>query len=106
NILRDGGKPRIDGALRLARFDLAPAAELVLGPDVLSGEESGAWPEEPFAGDVSLPFAADLDLQTDALWAGFLSAGQEASLKLKLDDEGLTVSDLKAAAFDGSIEGF
>ncbi|MCC5779378.1 AsmA family protein [Nitratireductor sp. B36] len=106
NILRDGGKPRIDGALRLARFDLAPAAELVLGPDVLSGEESGAWPQEPFAGDVSLPFAADLDLQTDALWAGFLSAGQEASLKLKLDDEGLTVSDLKAAAFDGSIEGF
>nr|WP_143038416.1 AsmA-like C-terminal region-containing protein [Nitratireductor aquibiodomus] len=106
NILLDGGKPRIDGALRMARFDLAPAAELVLGPDVLSGEESGAWPEEPFGSDVDLPFSADLELRTDALWAGFLSAGQEASLKLKLDDEGLTVSDLKAAAFDGSIDGF
>ncbi|MEQ9245235.1 MAG: AsmA-like C-terminal region-containing protein, partial [Nitratireductor sp.] len=106
NILLDGGKPRVDGALRMARFDLAPAAELVLGPDVLSGEESGAWPEEPFGSDVDLPFSADLELRTDALWAGFLSAGQEASLKLKLDDEGLTVSDLKAAAFDGSIEGF
>ncbi|MBN8242886.1 AsmA family protein [Nitratireductor aquimarinus] len=106
NIALDGGKPHIDGALTMTRFDLAPAAELVMGPDVLSGEEDGAWPQAPFGNDVSLPFSANLDLRTDALWTGFLSAGRDARLKLRLDDEGLTVSDLKASLFDGSVEGF
>ncbi|WP_367718596.1 AsmA-like C-terminal region-containing protein [Nitratireductor sp. GISD-1A_MAKvit] len=106
NIALDRGRPRIDGALNMTRLDLAPAAELVLGPDVLSGEESGAWPEEPFSSNVDLPFSADLDLQADSLWAGFFAAGQEASLKLRLNEEGLSVSDLRTRVFDGALNGF
>ncbi|MCR4267119.1 AsmA family protein [Nitratireductor sp. ZSWI3] len=106
NIALDANKPRFDGALDLSRFDLAPVAELVLGPSAFSGEQSGEWPEVPFGQDVALPFSADLELRADALWAGFWAGGRNAAMKLKLDGEGMALSDLKAEIYGGTIDGF
>ncbi len=102
----DGGKPHFDGALELSHLDLAPMAELVLGTEVFSGEDGDAWPEVPFGQDVQLPFSASLDLRADALWAGFWAGAQNGALKLRLDEEGLAVSDMKAAIYGGTIDGF
>nr|WP_081582567.1 AsmA family protein [Nitratireductor pacificus] len=102
----DGEKPRFEGALELSRLDLAPFAELVLGSGVFSGEDGAVWPEVPFSQDVQIPFSANLDLRAETLWAGFWAGAEKGAMKLRLDAEGLALSDLRAEIYGGTVDGF
>ncbi|MDS1135695.1 AsmA family protein [Nitratireductor indicus] len=98
--------PDVEGSLELASFDLGPAAELVLGTNAFSAEAGNVWPEVPFGQEVVLPFTADLDLRADVLWVGDWAGARNAAMKLKLGEEGLSVSDLKAEIYGGTVEAF
>ncbi|TIX19820.1 MAG: hypothetical protein E5V37_34810, partial [Mesorhizobium sp.] len=61
----------------------------------------GGWPTTPFSQKSTLPFNADLDLDTSALAVGPFATAHDASFSLKLDREGIHVSDLKAKLYGG-----
>ncbi|RWC38113.1 MAG: AsmA protein, partial [Mesorhizobium sp.] len=98
------GMPHLAGALALDELDLDPTAVALFGDQsFLAGK--GGWPTAPFSQKSSLPFTADLDLTTGALAAGPFATAHDASLSLKLDQEGIRVSDLKARLFGGALTG-
>ncbi|MFC6490058.1 AsmA-like C-terminal region-containing protein, partial [Nitratireductor sp. GCM10026969] len=101
--IRDG-RPHFSGELQLGGLDLGLAAEMVLGSEALQTGD-GPWPETPFAGGVSAPFSADVALAADRLWLGNLATAEAAALHLRLDGEGLAVSDLSARWAGGRISG-
>ncbi|WP_159592029.1 AsmA family protein [Chelativorans xinjiangense] len=101
--LRDG-KPHLTGALRLGALDLGLAAEMVVGSAAFGGD-GDAWPETPFQQGVSAPFSADVELAAETLWLGNAATAQEASLRLRLDADGLAVSGLSAKLLGGTVEG-
>ncbi|TIR64874.1 MAG: AsmA protein, partial [Mesorhizobium sp.] len=67
--------------------------------------KDGGWPTTPFSRKSTLPFSADLDLNTAALAAGPFATAHDATLSLKLDREGIRVSDLKAKLYEGTLTG-
>ncbi|MCT7375049.1 AsmA family protein [Chelativorans salis] len=101
--LRDG-KPHFTGALRLGALDLGVAAEMVVGSAAFDGD-GDVWPEAPFRQGVSTPFSADVELATETLWLGNAATAEDASLRLRLDADGLAVSDLSAKLLGGTVEG-
>lgn len=120
NVDVKDGLPHLAGALALDELDLDPMAVALFGdsaflPDKSGADKSGAdksasgkggaWPAAPFSQKSSLPFTADLDLTTAALAAGPLATAYDASFSLKLDQEGIRVSDLKAKLLGGALTG-
>ncbi|RWC14737.1 AsmA-like C-terminal region-containing protein [Mesorhizobium sp.] len=104
NVDVKDGMPHLAGALALDELDLDPTAVALFGDQsFLAGK--GGWPTAPFSQKSSLPFTADLDLTTGALAAGPFATAHDASLSLKLDQEGIRVSDLKARLFGGALTG-
>ncbi|MBL8583128.1 MAG: AsmA protein, partial [Rhizobiaceae bacterium] len=69
------------------------------------GDGEGGWPDTPFAGEMDLPFTMAVDLTTGALNAGPLASIYNATLALRVDDQGLSVSDLKGSLFGGTVSG-
>ena len=60
------------------------------------------WSEAPFQPEVTAPFSADLDIAARRLPPGRGHA-YDAGLSLKLDEEGLRLSDLTAKLFGGEV---
>jgi len=104
NIDVKDGLPHLAGALTLDELDLDPMAVTLFGDQAFLGE-GGAWPTAPFSQKSSLPFTADLDLTTAALAAGSFATAYDAGFTLKLDQEGIRVSDLKAKLLGGALTG-
>lgn len=98
------GLPHLAGALALDELDLDPMAVALFGDQSFIAS-NGNWPTGPFSQKSSLPFTADLDLTTATLAAGPLATAYDASLSLKLDQEGIRVSDLKAKLLGGALTG-
>ncbi|MER8429931.1 AsmA family protein [Mesorhizobium caraganae] len=98
------GLPHLAGALALDELDLDPMAVALFGDQSFIAS-NGNWPTAPFSQKSSLPFTADLDLTTATLAAGPLATAYDASLSLKLDQEGIRVSDLKAKLLGGALTG-
>ena len=99
------GRPHLAGALTLDELDLGSLAAMVLGGPALAWTEDGGWPAVPFAQGVGAPVGAELDLSAGALAAGHFATAYDASLSMKLDAEGLRVSNLKAKLYDGVLAG-
>ncbi|KRB33160.1 AsmA protein [Mesorhizobium sp. Root695] len=105
-----GGVPHLAGALALDELDLDPMAVALFGDSAFladkdGADKSGVWPATPFSQKSSLPFTADLDLTTAALAAGRFATAYDAAFSLKLDQEGIRVSDLKAKLLGGALTG-
>lgn len=120
NIDGKDGVPHLAGALALDELDLDPMAVALFGDSAFLAEKNGAdknaanksasdkggaWPAAPFSQKSSLPFTADLDLTTAALAAGPFATAYDAAFSLKLDQEGIRVSDLKAKLLGGALTG-
>jgi uncharacterized protein involved in outer membrane biogenesis len=104
NVDVKDGLPHLAGALALDELDLDPMAVALFG-DQSFLTSKGGWPTAPFNQKSSLPFTADLDLTTAVLAAGPFATAYDAALSLKLDQEGIRVSDLKAKLFGGALTG-
>ncbi|AZO67587.1 MULTISPECIES: AsmA family protein [unclassified Mesorhizobium] len=104
NVDVKDGVPHLAGALALDELDLDPMAVALFGDQALLST-GGAWPTAPFNQKSSLPFTAELDLTTASLVAGPLATAYDAALSLKLDQEGIRVSDLKAKFSGGALSG-
>ncbi|RWE22412.1 MAG: AsmA protein, partial [Mesorhizobium sp.] len=104
NVDVKDGLPHLAGALALDELDLDPLAVSLFGDQSFMAAKGG-WPAAPFSQKSSLPFSADLDLDTAALAAGPFAMARDASLTLKLDSEGIRVSDLKAKLYGGELTG-
>ncbi|WP_217569376.1 AsmA family protein [Mesorhizobium sp. GbtcB19] len=96
--------PHLAGALALDELDLDPLAVSLFGDQSFASAKSG-WPTTPFSQKSTLPFNADLDLNTSALAVGPFATAHDASFSLKLDGEGIHVSDLKAKLYGGDLTG-
>lgn len=105
NVEIKDGQPHLSGALALDELDLGPLAQMLLGSPALAAAEGGGWPTAPFAQGTGAPFSAELELRAAALAAGHFATAYDASLSLRLDAEGLRVSDLKAKLFGGALAG-
>ncbi|RUW92792.1 AsmA family protein [Mesorhizobium sp. M7A.F.Ca.US.010.02.1.1] len=109
------GVPHLAGALALDELDLDPMAVALFGDSAFLADKYGAdkegagkggvWPATPFSQKSNLPFTADLDLTTAALAAGRFATAYDAAFSLKLDQEGIRVSDLKAKLLGGALTG-
>lgn len=104
NIDAKDGLPHLAGALALDELDLDPLAVSLFG-DQSFAPAKGGWPTTPFSQKSTLPFNADLDLDTSALAVGPFATAHDASFSLKLDREGIHVSDLKAKLYGGDLTG-
>ena len=104
NIDVKNGLPHLAGALMLDELDLDPMAVSLFGDQAVLAT-NGGWPTAPFSQKSSLPFTADLDLTAASLAAGPFATAYDAKLSLKLDQEGIRVSDLKAKFLGGALTG-
>lgn len=104
NIDAKDGLPHLAGALALDGLDLDPLAVSLFG-DQSFAPPKGGWPTTPFSQKSTLPFNADLDLNTSALTVGPFATAHDAAFSLKLDHEGIHVSDLKAKLYGGDLTG-
>ena len=104
NIDAKDGLPHLAGALALDELDLDPLAVSLFGDQSFAPAKSG-WPTTPFSQKSTLPFNADLDLNTSALAVGPFVTAHDAAFSLKLDREGIHVSDLKAKLYGGELTG-
>ncbi|MER9297122.1 AsmA family protein [Mesorhizobium sp. M0621] len=110
NVDARDGVPHLAGALALDELDLDPMAVALFGDSAFLSDKEGAdkgraWPATPFSQKSSLPFTADLDLTTAALATGRFATAYDAAFSLKLDQEGIRVSDLKAKLLGGALTG-
>ncbi|RWC45238.1 MAG: AsmA family protein [Mesorhizobium sp.] len=108
NVDVKDGVPHLAGALALDELDLDPMAVALFGDSAFladKDDKGGVWPMTPFSQKSSLPFTADLDLTTAALAAGRFATAYDAAFSLKLDQEGIRVSDLKAKLLGGALSG-
>ncbi|RWQ21178.1 AsmA family protein [Mesorhizobium sp.] len=104
------GVPHLAGALMLDELDLDPMAVALFGDSAFLADKEetnkgGVWPATPFSQKSNLPFTADLDLTTAALAAGRFATAYDAAFSLRLDQEGIRVSDLKAKLLGGALTG-
>jgi len=104
NLDAKDGLPHLAGALALDELDFDPLAVSLFG-DQSFAPAKGGWPTTPFSQKSTLPFNADLDLNTSALDVGPFATAHNASFSLKLDREGIHVSDLKAKLYGGDLTG-
>ena len=104
NVEIKDGRPHLTGALVLDEFNLDPLATMLFGSEAFIGK-GGSWPAVPFGEKPAAPFSASLDLSAATLLAGPFASADEASLVLKLDPDGIRVSDLKARLHDGLLSG-
>lgn len=115
NVDVKDGVPHLAGALALDELDFDPMAVALFGDSAFlvdrgagdkgAGDKGSAWPAAPFSQKSSLPFTADLDLTTAALATGPFATAYDAAFSLKLDQEGIRVSDLKAKFLGGALTG-
>ena len=105
NASLKGDKPHLSGELTLDEVTLDPLVAMVLGESALQDSGEG-WPTAHFAPKVAAPFSADVGITTATLVAGPAVTAYDAGLRVKLDDEGLRLSELSATLYDGKASGF
>jgi uncharacterized protein involved in outer membrane biogenesis len=98
------GLPHLAGAVVLDELNLDPMAVSLFGTDAFLGK-GGAWPSAPFSERSVTPLSADLDVTAAVLSAGAFATAYDASLALKLDPDGIRVSNLNATLFGGALSG-
>jgi len=104
NAAMKDGLPHLSGAMTLDAFDVEPAVTMLLG-DASVIAEDGSWSAAPFRAAAALPLTADLDLAVDTLSVGTAASAYDATLSLRLDRQGLRVSELKSTLFGGRLSG-
>lgn len=104
NVELREGKPHLIGQLALDTLDLEPLAAVVLGAASLEGSEK-AWSSVPFQPRSASPFDADLDLTAATIAAGPALTAYDTTLTLKLDGEGIRISDVSGKLFGGDATG-
>lgn len=103
NAALKGDMPHLTGALSIETLDLWPVAAMVLGDTALQAD--GGWPDTPFRNKVAAPFSADLEISAGALAVGDLGSVDDVTASMRLDVEGLHISDFKGKAFSGGLSG-
>lgn len=98
------GVPQLTGALALDELNLEPAIAMVLGEPATAPAAEGQS-SVPFQSRPVVPFAANIDLTVGTLSAVGVASAYDASLALRIDDEGLRLSDVRAKLFGGQLEG-
>ncbi|MEP9371784.1 AsmA-like C-terminal region-containing protein [Mesorhizobium sp. KR1-2] len=98
------GVSELTGALELDELNLEPAIAMVLGQEAIA-PAGKAWSAIPFQPKPLSPFAANLDLTVGTLTTVGAATAHDARMLLKLDGEGLRLSDVKAKLFDGELDG-
>ncbi|QPC88174.1 AsmA family protein [Mesorhizobium sp. NBSH29] len=96
--------PHLTGTLKLGALDFGAPVAMVLGSASLEGGD--VWPKTPFQQRSSLPFTAEMDLEAASVLAGPFGDAANAHGKLRLDLEGLRVSELSAEFAGGVVGGF
>lgn len=104
NAEMKGGKPSLTGEVTLDELYLDPFVAMLTGDEALA-PVSGEWPTAPFAATARAPAAIDMSISAAALMAGHMATAYDASMSLKLDDDGLGVSDLKGRLLGGALSG-
>lgn len=99
-----GGKPSLTGEVRLDELYLDPFVAMLAGEDALA-PDAGGWPTAAFAPAAHTPAYIDMDVSAAALMAGPMATAYDASMSLKLDDDGLRVSDLRGRLLGGALSG-
>jgi uncharacterized protein involved in outer membrane biogenesis len=98
------GVPHLAGQIALDEFDLYPIARMILGNESLESADSG-WADTPFQQKSLAPFTADLDIAAGSFSAGPIATVSDAQATLRLDAEGMRVSQLSGKFADGAIGG-
>ena len=101
--MRDG-LPHITGSLDVDSLDLGLAADAIFGAGAFAGTEA-LWPQVAFEPKARPPFTADLQVTADRLSAGHVAEASAAELSLRLEREGLRVSDLRTRYLGGTLSG-
>ncbi len=104
NLESKEGVPHLSGQVALDEIDLYPLARLILGEDTLESADSG-WATTPFQQKSLAPFTADLDLNAGSLAVGPIATASDAQASLRLDADGLRVSDLTGELAGGKVSG-
>jgi uncharacterized protein involved in outer membrane biogenesis len=104
NAEMKGGKPSLTGEVSLDELYLDPFVAMLTGDEALA-PVSGEWPTAPFAATARTPAAIDMSVSAAALMAGHMATAYDASMSLKLDDDGLRVSDLNGRLLGGVLSG-
>ena len=103
------GRPYLTGALALDELNLDPVAAMLFGDAAFASADPRdgmrGWPTAAFSERSAAPFGAELDLTAGSVAAGPFATAYDASLTLKLDPDGLGVSNLKAKLFGGDLAG-
>lgn len=105
NAVVKDGKPHLTGHLNVDAISFDRFAAMVLGEAALASAEDGEWSSVPFQQKAAAPFSADLTIAAATLSAGAFAQAYDASLSLRLDDEGFRVSDLSAKLHGGNVDG-
>jgi uncharacterized protein involved in outer membrane biogenesis len=104
NLEMKAGRPHLAGQLALDDFDLYPLAKMILGEGTLESADAG-WAATPFQQKSVAPLTADLDLTAGSFAAGPIATASQAQASLRLDAEGLRVSDLTGELAGGQVSG-
>ncbi len=104
NVQAKNDVPQLTGALALDELNLDPAIAMVLGHQAVAPTGKD-WSEVAFQPRPLAPFAANLDLTVATITAAGTNTAYDAHLALKLDEEGLRLSDVEAKLFEGRLKG-
>ncbi|MGE3371099.1 MAG: AsmA-like C-terminal region-containing protein [Rhizobiaceae bacterium] len=99
-----GNTPHLTGDFTLDALDLSQAIAGVVGEASLVSTD-GDWPQTPFTGGTLLPVTADVRIAAGSINSGLFGQAHDAAMKLRLDAEGLSVSDFRAKSYDGTVSG-
>ncbi|MCO5069825.1 MAG: AsmA family protein [Rhizobiaceae bacterium] len=99
------GVPHLAGQLSLDELDLQPLARITLGEGTLESSGNSEWASTPFRQASVTPFGADLDLTAASLSAGPIATLADAHATLRLDSEGMRISDVTGGLAEGTVGG-
>ncbi|WP_246727762.1 AsmA-like C-terminal region-containing protein [Chelativorans sp. Marseille-P2723] len=103
-VVMRNGLPHLTGAVELGGFDLGLVAEMVAGSEAFQNGD-GTWPHTPFRQNGQTPLTADIEMASDTLWLGSEAEMTDARLRLRLEPDGVSVTDLSAQFLGGRAEG-
>ncbi|WP_274628375.1 AsmA family protein [Arvimicrobium flavum] len=104
NLEVKDGLPHLSGQLAMDELDVYPIAKAILGEATLEGADAD-WATTPFQPKSLAPLAADVDLTAGSFSVGPIATVSNASLSLRLSQEGLRISDLTGKLADGELSG-
>ncbi|MBX3576872.1 MAG: AsmA family protein [Rhizobiaceae bacterium] len=101
--LKDG-VPHLGGSVALDALNLTEVAALTLGPAALEYQD-GYLSDTPFSTSVTPPFTADMELRAISFAAQPLGVIDNASMAVRIEKDGLKLTDLKGGLNGGELGG-